>query len=155
MLHSGSGTLTVNTSSLGAPAVTASGGTGGAGGVEGAPGVGRLPGDAGLLAPIFGGTDAPTVGNGGDSGSAGSTGQVGSAGVIFGSWDNGATTTPQFEGTPATTTTTTPPPAEPLYTPVAMSCFTSAAGQSSYDTNNTGATMFAPRSVAAGGDFDA
>ena len=87
------------------------------------------------------------------SGAAGSTGQVGSAGVIFGSWDNGVTTAPQFEGTPATTTTTTPPPAEPVYTPVAMSCFTSAAGQSSYDTNNTGATVFAPRSVAAGADF--
>jgi dehydratase len=78
---------------------------------------------------------------------------VGATGVIHGSWDNGATTAPQFEGTPATTTTTTPPPAEPEYTPVAMSCLTSAAGQSSYDTNNTGATVLAPRTVAAGSDF--
>jgi dehydratase len=73
--------------------------------------------------------------------------------VILGSWDNGTTTAPEFEGTPATTTTTTPLPPTPVYTPVAMSCFTSAAGQASYDTNNTGATVLAPRSVAAGGDF--
>ena len=152
-LHSGSGTLTVNTSSLGAPTAGSSGGTGGPGGVEGAPGTGGLPGDAGLLAPIFGGSDAPTVGFGGESGAAGSTGQIGSPGAIFGSWDNGVTTETQHVGTPETTTTTTPPPAEPLYTPVAMSCLTSAMGQSSYDTNNTGATVLAPRSVAAGGDF--
>ena len=34
-----------------------------------------------------------------------------------------------------------------------MSCFTSAAGQASYDTNNTAATVLAPRFVAAGTDF--
>jgi dehydratase len=115
--------------------------------------VGGLPGDAGLLAPIFGGTDAPTVGDGGAAGDVGSTGQIGSAGLIFGSWDNGSTTEPQFVGTPPTTTTTTPPPAVPLYTPVSMSCLTSAAGQSSYNSLNTGATVLAPWSVAAGGDF--
>jgi dehydratase len=143
----------MNAPSLGAPATAASGGTGGPGGVEGAPGVGGAPGDAGLLSPIFGGTDAPTVGNGGDAGAVGSTGQVGSTGLIFGSWSNGVSTAPDFEGTPPTTTTTTPPEPTPVYTPVAMSCFTSAAGQSSYDTNNTGATVLAPLSVAAGSDF--
>lgn len=100
------------------------GGTGGAGGAEGAPGVGGLPGDAGLLGPIFGGTDAPTVGNGGESGAVGSTGHVGSAGVIFGSWDSGVTTETQHVGTPGTTTSTTLPAAEPVHRPVTMSCLT-------------------------------
>ena len=34
-----------------------------------------------------------------------------------------------------------------------MSCFTSAAGQASYDSLNTGATVLAPNSVGAGQDF--
>ena len=76
---------------------------------------------------------------------------------MWGVWDNGSTSDPTA---PATTTTTVPPsttttlPPTEVYTAVDKTCKTSAAGQTSYDANATGATVAAPASVAAGSTFE-
>jgi PKD repeat protein len=151
VLHSGSGTVTMTGSSLGAASGTASGGNGGAGGAAGAAGNGGAPGNCALI-----GGCGPTPGANSGQGNSGGAGTAGAAGQRLGSWDNGATTEPDQTGTPTTTTTTTTtttaPPAA-VRTAVAMTCSTSAAGQTSIDANATGASVLAPATVAAGSQF--
>ncbi|HNH38062.1 MAG TPA: hypothetical protein PK912_06425, partial [Microthrixaceae bacterium] len=121
------------------------------GGAAGAAGVGGAPGNCANI-----GGCGPSGGASSGSGNAGTAGRSGAAGLRYGIWDNGATTDPSHSGTTtsSTTTSSTAPAAQPVHTAVAMSCYTTAAGQTSYDANDTGATVLAPTTVAAGADFD-
>ena len=74
---------------------------------------------------------------------------------MWGTWDNGATTAPDTGGpttTTTTVTTTTAPPAA-VHTAVATTCESTAAGQTRYNANPTGATVLAPAGVAQGSTF--
>ena len=64
------------------------------------------------------------------------------------------TSTTTTSTTTTSTTTTTTVPSGPTYTPISMSCSTSAAGQTSYDTLGTGVTTEAPATAAPGQAFD-
>lgn len=148
LLHSGSGSVATSGSPIGAAPTASAGGNGGA---AGAAGVGGAPGNCANI-----GGCGPSGGASSGSGNAGTAGRSGAAGLRYGIWDNGATTDPSHSGTTtsSTTTSSTAPAAQPVHTAVAMSCYTTAAGQTSYDANDTGATVLAPTTVAAGADFD-
>ncbi|MDQ2678288.1 MAG: hypothetical protein M3Y51_06050, partial [Actinomycetota bacterium] len=119
------------------------GGAGGAGGPGGAGGAGGS------------GTQDAADGSSAGAGNAGVAGAAGAVGLSLGSWDNGVTTSPSTE-TPTTTTsstTTTVPPSSTAYTPVTMTCQTTASGQTRVNPHPTGATVKAPTSVQQGSTF--
>ncbi len=142
VLHRGTGSLTISGASLSAAPATI-GGAGGAGGIAGAGGAGGS------------GTQDAANGSSAPAGNAGTAGSVGAVGLSLGSWDNGVTTEPSNE-TPTTTTsstTTTVPAATTTYTPVSMTCQTTASGQTRVNAHPTGATVKAPTTVQQGSTF--